>query len=529
MTPPEQLVPLPALVTQRAGTDAGHEFLRDADGDGVTYGEADERVLRAVTELRALGVRPDDVVAVLLPASVDGVLLWMAVASLRAVEAPLNTSYRGEMLRRLLVDAGARIVFTDADHVADVLEVASSAGIERVVVLGDSPARAETGCELTGMARVGISGEPADRSSLPPLSGRDVACLMYTSGTTGRSKGVLVPWAQLHSTATGLLPELPVASDCCYVPAPMFHVGGKGPVYLTALVGARAVLRPAFRTQLFWPEIVGHRCTVSFLGGAMANFLLDAPDPPPGHGLRDVLMVPVIPRVEEFRRRFGVRVCTAYNMTEISCPIVSGWVSTPEGSCGSLRQGFDCRIVDDDDNPVPDGTVGELVVRADVPWVLFTGYLGRPADTASSWRNLWFHTGDAMRRVDGRYYFVDRLNDTIRRRGENISSAELEELASGHPAVAETAAVGVSSAWGEQEVLLFVRLVPGTSVDIATLHASWARTLPSFMVPRYVEVVPDFPRTANQKIMKAELRRRGIGPATWDSGRGTRNRSRGSH
>jgi crotonobetaine/carnitine-CoA ligase len=514
--------PLSVLVADWAVAEPDRDFLRDTDGDAVTYGEADLRILRAVTELRDLGVAAGDVVAVLLPSSVDAVLLWAAVSSMGAIEAPLNTAYRGEMLRRLLADAGARIVVTDASYAVDVLEVAPAAGVEHVVVVGDPPDVQAPGCELSVMVGIGLRAPAADRSTLPDLSAQDIACLMYTSGTTGHSKGVLVPWAQLHSTATGLLPELPDPSDGCYVPAPMFHVGGKGPVFLTALTGARAVLRAVFRTQLFWSEVVEYRCTVSFLGGAMANFLLDGPDPPADHGLRDVLMVPVIPRLEDFRSRFGVRVCTAYNMTEVSCPIVSGWVTVADGSCGTLRPGFECRIVDEHDRPMPDGEVGELVVRAEAPWVMFSGYLGRDEDTVTAWRNLWFHTGDAFRWEGGRYFFVDRLKDTIRRRGENISSVELEELVARQPDVAEAAAVGVASPWGEEDVLLFVRLVPDADVDAATLHKAWQDDLPRFMVPRYVEIVPDFPRTPNQKIVKAELRRRGVGPATWDSGHGTR-------
>lgn len=525
MTRPEPSPALPAVVAARAAAAPGATFLVDADGTAVTYGEVHRRVLRGAAELEAVGVRRGDAVAALLETSIDGIVTWLAVAALGALEVPLNLAYRGPQLARLLADSGARHLVAQPQHLPRLCEPGGvrPGQLDRLVVLdpGGSPDVPPAAGEATVLAGAGVSpGPPAPAAPLPSLEGWDTSCLLYTSGTTGRSKGVVVPWTQVHESARGLLPELPTERDVAYVPAPLFHVGGKAPVHLMALVGGTAVLRPSFRTGAFWPDVVAHGCTVTFLGAAMASFLLEQEATAPARGdhpLRDVLMAPLIPALDRFVERFGVRVCSAYNMTEVSCPVVTGWVDRHDGSCGRLRPGYSARIVDRHDRPLPDGEAGELVVRSDRPWALAAGYWGRPEATADAWRDLWFHTGDLLRREGDRFFFVDRLKDVIRRRGENISSIELEELLAHDPVVAEAAAVGVPSPHGEEEVLAVVRLVAGARAGPAELHDGWRERLPRFMVPRYVEVVDDLPRTANGKVRKAELRSRGVGPSTWQA------------
>jgi crotonobetaine/carnitine-CoA ligase len=509
----------PRVLQARAHTDADRTFLIGGANLQVTYGEAWHRVRQACCQLAELGVQPGTVVATLLPTSIDSILLWAAVSAMSAIEAPLNTALHGELLLRALAGIGAELLIVDASLASRVDAIlAEAAGLRTVLVIGDDHEAKTlpswTRVRVVRAAGIGTTSLPGSADVVDEsLSLHSTACLMYTSGTTGPSKAVIVPWRQLYETALALLPDLPGREDTAYVPAPLFHIGGKGPIYLTALTGGRAVIRASFRTAEFWPDVISSACTVTYLGAAMANFLLDADVPERStHQLRDVLMVPVIPRIDEFRARLGVRVCTAYNMTELSCPIVSGWLGEHRGSSGRVRPGWQARVVDEDDFPVAAGVSGELVVRPDQPWTMFTGYLGHPGETARSWRNLWFHTGDSFRTSDGKFYFMDRMKDAIRRRGENISSAEVEELAAGHPAVAEPAAVGVRSEFGEEEVLLCVRLVLGAEVTPDTLHAFCRSVMPRFMVPRYIRFVADFPRTPNGKVRKAELR------ATWRPG-----------
>jgi crotonobetaine/carnitine-CoA ligase len=228
------------------------------------------------------------------------------------------------------------------------------------------------------------------------------------------------------------------------------------------------------------------------------------------------LMFPVVADHREFEARFGLKIRTLYSMTETGPVTASGWSPDDATSCGRIQPGYQLRIVDEDDYEVPDGTVGELIVRADEPWVLSAGYLDMPEATAIAWRNGWFHTGDAMRRdAAGNFYFVDRIKDAIRRRGENISSFEVEAHVLAHPDVAECAAVAVPSEWGEDEVKIVVVATAG--ITPVALIEFLADRMPRFMIPRYVEFVEELPKTdATFRVRKVELRERGVNEATWD-------------
>ena len=228
-------------------------------------------------------------------------------------------------------------------------------------------------------------------------------------------------------------------------------------------------------------------------------------------------MVPLAGDIAAFSKRFGCEVYTIFNMTEISTPIISEPNPLVRGTCGRKRDGVDVRLVDDNDCEVPDGTVGEMIVRTDRPWGMNSGYHKNPKATAEAWRNGWFHTGDSFRRdAQGYYYFVDRKKDAIRRRGENISSFEVEADVQAFPAVREVAAIGVPNEMSEEDVLVVVAPMQGASLDPAELIAFLRERMAHFMVPRYVRVVAELPKTPSNKVMKAELRREGVTADTWD-------------
>jgi crotonobetaine/carnitine-CoA ligase len=253
--------------------------------------------------------------------------------------------------------------------------------------------------------------------------------------------------------------------------------------------------------------------------GAMIPFLMKAPPTPRDrdHCLRQAVMVPLAEDAAEFTARFGVDIYTVFNMTEISCPILSERNPDAPKTCGRVRAGFEARVVDDHDMEVPHGTVGELMVRADDPWTMNHGYNANPEATARAWRNGWFHTGDAFRRDEvGNFFFVDRMKDAIRRRGENISSFEVEVEIGAHPKVRETAVVGVPSEFGEDEVMAIVAPVPGGEIDPVEIISFLTPRLPHFMVPRYIRFMADLPKTPTQKIEKHLLRQQGITEDTWD-------------
>jgi crotonobetaine/carnitine-CoA ligase len=259
--------------------------------------------------------------------------------------------------------------------------------------------------------------------------------------------------------------------------------------------------------------------TVVFLLGAMATFLLKAPPQPDDqdHPLRMAFIVPLGQSGPDFHKRFGVDIYTLFNMTEISTPLLSGLNPSKTSTCGRARPGVDVRLVDENDCEVPDGSVGQLVIRTEQPWAMNHGYNNNPQATVEAWRNGWFHTGDAfIRDADGDFFFVDRLKDTIRRRGENISSYEIEIELLAHEDIREAAAVPVPSEFTEDEVLVVVAPVAGRSVDAPAIVAFLRDRVAHHMVPRYVRIVEELPKTPTEKVQKHVLREQGITSDTWD-------------
>ena len=511
---------LPHLLAGRAAECPNRTFLEEVEGRSISYGDLHRDTLTWADAYRRLGVAPGDRVAVMLPTGIDAVSAWLGLAWLRAWEVPVNTAYLGRMLRYLLEHSRSKLLVVAADFLDRIGDVAGDlTHLETIVVADRDHVTSDLPFRVIGRSEFLAGATPAEDLDGPGPA--DIATVMYTSGTTGPSKGVLVPWAQLHATAaTSIFTGDFGADDAYYMPFPLFHISGKGPVYTFALAGGRVVMRPSFNTSAFWNDIRRYRCTTTLLLGAMANFINRQPPRPDDADtpLHTVVMVPLIPELEVFKQRFGVRVSTAFNMTEISVPIHSeGWTLADLESCGKVRPGYEVRVVDGDDEDVGPGRIGELILRSHEPWTLMAGYLDMPEATAAAWRNLWLHTGDAFRYdTDGNYYFCDRISDTIRRRGENISSAEVEVVVDEHPGVLESAAVAVPSEWGEDEVKIVVVPRAGESLEPQGLIDFLAPRLPRFMLPRYVEVVAGLPKTPTEKIRKVELRAQGITPTTWD-------------
>ena len=512
---------LPVLLATRAAEHPDAPFVVLAGSDTVwTYGEADADTARWAAALHRAGVRAGDTVLTMLPPCTEAVAAWLGIGRLRALEVPVNTGYLGTMLRYLIEDSQAQIMLAHAEHLP-VLADAAGGRLGTVVVVGASGPLPESPFTLVTVEDflATAAGDPAPDGPLP--TGRDVAAILYTSGTTGPSKGVLVTWRQAELTATGIMPsELFDASDAFYSAFPLFHMSGKGPLYACALVGARVVMRRRFDTKMFWDDVRTYGATTTILLGAMANFLYQQPARPDDAGtpLRDALFLPLISDLDGFRRRSGVAARTTFNMTETSCCVISDGAELANAtSCGRVRPGFHARVVDPDDVEVAAGELGELVLRADEPWALMAGYWRKPEATVEAWRNQWLHTGDGFTRdADGNFYFVDRIKDAIRRRGENISSAEVEAEVNGHPAVLESAAVAVPSEYGEDEVKIVVVPRPGESVDPAQLVDYLGARMARFMVPRYVEIVDELPKTPTEKVRKVELRAAGVTATTWD-------------
>jgi carnitine-CoA ligase len=508
---------LPSLLAERARRTPDEPCLIEAaSGLAVTNGQLYEDARRVGAGLAALGVGAGDTVATMLPHCADTYRIWFGLAGLGALEVPVGTRYRGQMLKHIIGDSGARVVIVDDGHLSEVARALGQHDlphVKTVVVRGEGGLRTAGGIAALRLSEVAT--DPGEAAIREPMA-HDLAMVLYTSGTTGPSKGVLIPWGQVHATVTGVFPDgTCVPGKVLYGPFPPNHIGGRLFAGMGIQYGIPAVIRDVFSASVYWSDVRRYGCTTTALVSAMGSILLSAPQQAGDDEtlLRDVLMNPLTPESETFATRFGVRVCTDYNMTETSIPLHSGWDFDDWRSCGKVRPGspgYEVRLVDERDIPVAEGATGELVCRTRERWAMNAGYLGRPEETATAWRDGWFHTGDAFRMdAEGRYYFVDRIKDAIRRRGENVSSFEIEREVLDHPDVNECAAIGVPSELGEQDIKVFVVRRPGSDLTAATLIEHVRGRCADFMVPRYVEFLEELPRTeATQKVKKSELRAR---------------------
>lgn len=510
-------VVLPAILDRRSREHPDHPFAVFEGGAEWTYRELADRTWSTANGLRALGVEQGDYVLSWLPTCHQAILTWFGANALGAAYTPLNPAYRGSILQHTVNLPKAKVLVAHAD-LLDRLEGLDLPHLEKIVVVGDSSAAPE-GFDVVPWAEVegAGGGRPETERAIEPW---DDMAVIYTSGTTGPSKGVRCTYLHHAVFGDGLFPSEIGGDDRFFLCVPMFHASATNPLYTMLRRGGSVAVTSGFSTQTFWDDIRRYRVTCAIIMAAMANFLYKAePQPDDAENpLRVAYMGPMIDDVEGFSKRFGVKLYTSYAMTELPTPLTTPINPVNTKSCGRLfNPDYEVRVVDEFDREVPPGTTGELVARHACPWVITPGYLGMPEATAEAWRNGWFHSGDGLM-VDenGDYYFVDRIKDALRRRGENISSMEVEAEILSHPAVMEAAVVAVPSDLGEDEVLAFVVRAEGQELSYEELARYLVPRLPYFMVPRYFEFVDELPKTPSLKVRKVELRERGLGEASWD-------------
>ncbi len=493
---------LPALLELQAGRHGTRPLVR-ADGVERTVSAMRDAAAGTAGRLAAAGIRSGDVVAAMSENRVELLELWLGCTWLGALYVPVNTALRDRQLHHVLRDAGVRLLVVEPD-LLPVLDA----------VRENLPA-------LEDVWR--FDEYPGPLEPVPPVEARpgDTCTILYTSGTTGPSKGVLCPNAQWYwwGVATGEILGV-TEDDVLYTCLPLFHTNALNTFVQALVAGAIFVPGPRFSASLLWRRLAESQATVTYLLGAMVHILAKRePDPyERAHRVR-IALAPATPAAlyEPFRERFGIELVDGWGSTEANVVLATAVGGAPPGSMGAITPGFDARVVDEDDEEVQPGTPGELVVRSDEPYAFANGYHGLPEQTLESWRNLWLHTGDrVVRDGDGWFWFVDRLKDSIRRRGENISSYEVEAALATHPDVAAVAVVPVPSQLGEDEVLACVVPRPGSSLDPAELVRFCEPRLAYFAIPRYVELLDELPLTANGKIEKYRLRERGVTERTWD-------------
>jgi crotonobetaine/carnitine-CoA ligase len=494
----------------------------------LSFSEANERSDRLADGLIAQGVRQGDRVLTMLPDGPDSVVTWCALAKAGAVEVPVNTAHKGSMLVHLINDSAAGLSICHVEFLGQVQEIQDDlAHLKSIALAGSSESSkaVESTKERFEFHRFDEMSAGAERRDHYRASPHDLMAIVYTSGTTGPSKGVMVAHAHAQQYAATVAGSVGLCESDVYYTAglPLFHVAAKwGVVYGCLLVGATAAISEGFSVSRYWDDIRYFGATASGMLGAMGSLLYrQAPSKEDdATTLERVCMVPLIPELDDFMKRFGLRVSTAYGSTESGAPAV-----LPLGSpvhdhriAGKpLSDLYDVRIHGEAERELPAGEVGEIVVRWKKPWIGMLGYLNRPDVTVDAWRNLWFHTGDAgMMDADGNLYFVDRLKDCIRRMGENVSSSEVELGILGHDSVLACAVFPVPSDLTEDEIMAAVVLKPNESLSHGDLIGFLARKMAHFMVPRYIEFVEALPMTETGKVKKQVLSDRGVTDAAWD-------------
>ncbi len=516
------------LLETRARTHADKPFLRYETDAPVSFSEVNRLVNRVAWGLAALGVKKGDRVLILLPNCLEYLYLWWGANKLGAAEVPVNNAYKGYFLEHVVNNSGAEIIVIGRSMLGRLHDSEDALSTLATVLVYDDGGDGDLP-DFKRLRTLPFESVYADRDDDPGIEvhPHELAAVMYTSGTTGPSKGVMMSHAQGYfaSDQGAHLVRL-TESDVYYTCSPFFHVNAQMlTVYPCLIVAVTAVIYPYFSAGEWIDQIRESHATVANFLGVMMDFVCRQParDNDADNCLRTVFSVPTPAAiVDDFKRRFDIAVTVeAYGMTEISLPIMLPYGEyKPRSSGKAVSEWFDVRIVDPDtDEELPANCVGELLVRHKEPWTLNSGYLGMPDKTAEACRNLWFHTGDALLRdEEGFFYFIDRIKDSLRRRGENISSYEVEKVVDAHPAVAESAVIAVKSQehGGEDEVKVCIALVEDARLAPEEL-LEWCETrMPYFAVPRYVEFVAELPKTPNLKVQKQKLRDHGITAGTWD-------------
>ena len=486
-------------------------------GERWTFAQTLQQVENLAGNLHELGVRQHDHIVLVLPTCPLALRVMFAANYLGAVYVPVNPALKGSSLQHVLHNAGAKIAVVHDSVLERVLEAAPES-LKTVIRTSDGPVARRGGVTLHGVSAL---TKPAAPPPAPPkpIQPWDTQSIIYTSGTTGRSKGVLSSYMHAFSCVGPDAWNCLKPDDRQMVHMPIFHIGGAFIATVSLCFGSSIGVVSHFRTEAFWDQVRELEITSAFLLGAMATFLLKQQPSPRDrdHGLRMVFIVPLGQSGKAFRERFGVAFFTLFNMTEICTPLISRANPQKDNICGRPRAGVEVRLVDEHDCLVKDGTVGQLILRTEAPWALNHGYNANPQATSEAWRNGWFHTGDAFYRdADGDYHFVDRLKDAIRRRGENISSYEIEVELLSHPAVREAAAIPVPSEHSEDEVMIVLAAAAGASIEPEEIIRHLGPRVAHHMIPRYIRIIEELPKTPTAKVEKHVLRAEGVTSDTWD-------------
>ncbi|MCA6121385.1 ATP-dependent acyl-CoA ligase [Bradyrhizobium sp. WSM 1704] len=481
-----------------------------------SYAETGAIAAASAARLLRAGIRTGDRVALMCSNRPEFLEVYLGCAWMGAVCVPINTALRGIQLSHVLRNSTPALLVIEAALTPAIATLEHDvAPPDLIWTVGETAEPLAARQDMVPLPALGEGVAPA------PLRPGDTVAILYTSGTTGPSKGVCCPQAQMFwwgvysARALGI-----VEGDVLFTTLPLFHTNALNAFYQALLNGCTYVLEPKFSASGFWAAARRHNATVGYLLGAMAVMLLAQPPSADdaAHGVRVALGGGVPGQFHApFLARFGVPLLDGYGSTETNFVFAGTIPSDRPGTMGHLAEGIEACIVDADDAVLPDGVAGELLLRACEPFAFATGYFGMADKTVEAWRNLWFHTGDrVVRDADGHYRFIDRMKDSIRRRGENVSSWEVEQVLLTHPAIAACAVYPLPSELGEDEVAVAIQLEGSHVLDAADVVRHCEGRMAHFAIPRFVRIVGQMPLTENGKIRKVALRDAGKTPDTWD-------------
>ena len=481
-----------------------------------TYSQTVAVAAASAKLLADAGIRPGDRVALMCSNRSEFMQVYLGCAWLGAIAVPINTALRGIQLSHILRNSTPALLVVESTLLTAIETLDRDVGLpEQIWTIGSPPATQGAKRSSVPMPSAGVQ---APAGAARP---GDTVAILYTSGTTGPAKGVCCPQAQLFWWGIYSARALGIREgDVLFTTLPLFHTNALNAFYQAVLNGCTYVLESRFSASGFWAAARRHEATVAYLLGAMAMMLLAQPATADdsAHRIRVALGGGVPGQFHQpFLERFGVPLVDGYGSTETNFVFAGSIPSDRPGTMGYLAEGMQARIVDPDDNELPDGQAGELVLRSSEPFAFAAGYFGMPDKTVEAWRNLWFHTGDRIvRDCDGHYRFIDRMKDSIRRRGENVSSWEVEQVILRHPAVVACAIYPLPSEMGEDEVAAAIQLEPRQLLEPVEILRHCEGQIAYFAIPRFVRFVSRMPLTENGKVKKGALRETGVTPDTWD-------------
>ncbi|PXW54067.1 ATP-dependent acyl-CoA ligase [Chelatococcus asaccharovorans] len=514
--PPERTVP---TLLERQAARFGDRLLFSCGDARWSYADLCAIVARRAKVLQDAGISTGDRVALIAGNSPELIEIVLACGWLGAVSVPINTASRGFQLQHILGNCAARLLIVEAEFLPALATIdLARLPVDTIWVIGAAGDEAAMPAAIQARAfpdRGDVAIAPATVAPGDPF------IILYTSGTTGPSKGVVCPHGQFFwwGVVTGRQLGV-VEGDVLMTTLPLFHTNALNCFFQALIHGASQRVERRFSVSGFFEALETHGATVTYLLGAMVPMLLSRePSAVESRHKARVALAPGVPAGlhDAFLKRTGILLLDGFGTTESNAVIGSTRDNLRANWLGKVADGFEAIVADADDNPVPDGVPGELLLRAREPFSMASGYFGMPEKTVEAWRNLWLHTGDrVVRNAEGYFRFIDRMKDAIRRRGENISSYEVEQVLAAHPAVGVAAVFPVSSELAEDEVMAAIVLKEGVEVSPTEIVHFCEGKLSYFAIPRFIEFVEDLPRTENGKVQKFKLRERGRSATTWD-------------